>query len=307
MPIPTYDQFIEPLLRLLASSPEGIRARDAHEFAADALQVSEQDRAERLPSGKQAVYKNRVGWAHDRLKRAGLSESPRRGLWRLTSAGSDYARANPSPLSPDAVTRIAVGHLDVVLGSKKAKDPTFVGDPAPDSDGENPTASPDDRLEQALREIEESVSAELLESIANSSPQFFESLVLDLLHAMGYGTSRSSLKRVGGPNDAGIDGIISLDRLGLEKVYVQAKRWQNHVGRAEVQGFYGALAGQQATKGVFMTTSRYSKQAIEFADSVDKIVLVDGERMARHLIEFGVGVDHRVIKVPHLDADYFDD
>ena len=123
---------------------------------------------------------------------------------------------------------------------------------------------------------------------------------------MGYGTSRDALKRVGGIGDGGIDGIISLDRLGLEKVYVQAKRWQSTVGRPEVQGFYGALAGQRATKGVFITTSGYSKQAIEFAESVERIVLVDGPQLAKYMIEHGVGVSHRLVRIPETDSDYFE-
>jgi len=131
--------------------------------------------------------------------------------------------------------------------------------------------------------------------------------VLDLLHAMGYGTSRTDLQRVGGSGDGGIDGIISLDRLGLEKVYVQAKRWQNPVGRPEVQGFYGALAGQRANKGVFITTSTFTTQAVEFANSVERIVLVDGKRLTALMTEHGVGVSHRVLKVPKVDSDYFDE
>ena len=309
MSVPTYDQFIEPVLRLLEAHPEGVRARDAHDAAADVLGLSDSDKAERLPSGKQAVYKNRAGWAHDRLKRAGLSESPRRGYWQLTQRGFDYAREHPPPLSPEAVAEIAVGHLHVRLRSDSETTEETMGSAGLTSElgSQQISASPDDRLEQALGEIEESVAAELLESIGNSSPQFFETLVLDLLHAMGYGTSRSALKRVGGSGDSGIDGIISLDRLGLEKVYVQAKRWQNTVGRPEVQAFYGALAGQHATKGVFITTSSYTSQAIEFAASVEKIVLVDGAQLAKHLIEFAVGVDHRTIRVPKLDSDYFED
>jgi len=307
--VPTYDQFIEPVLRLLENNPDGIRARDAHDAAADALGLSDSDKAERLPSGKQAVYKNRAGWAHDRLKRAGLSESPRRGYWRLTQHGIAYARENPSPLSPEAVAEIAVGHLHVRLrlDSESPDETVEPSGTTSELGGQEISASPDDRLEQALGEIEESVAAELLESIGNSSPQFFETLVLDLLHAMGYGASRSALKRVGGSGDSGIDGIISLDRLGLEKVYVQAKRWQNTVGRPDVQAFYGALAGQHATKGVFITTSTYTSQAIAFAASVEKIVLVDGVQLAKHMIEFGIGVDHRIVRVPKLDSDYFED
>ena len=136
------------------------------------------------------------------------------------------------------------------------------------------------RLGLALEEIRRSVVAELLDTLATVTPAFFETLVLDLLHRMGYGANRADLQRVGGSGDAGIDGIISLDRLGLEKVYVQAKRWQGTVGRPEIQAFYGALAGQRAKKGVFITTSGYTAQALQFAQSVEGIVLVDGVRLA---------------------------
>jgi len=171
----------------------------------------------------------------------------------------------------------------------------------------SPVLSPDERLDGALLELNAAVGAELLELVMNNSPAFFEHLVLELLHAMGYGTSRTDLQRVGGSGDAGIDGIISLDRLGLEKVYVQAKRWQNSVGRPEVQGFYGALAGQRANKGVFITTSTFTAQAVEFANSVERIVLVDGAKLTELMIEHGVGVDHRTLKVPKVDSDYFEE
>jgi len=140
-------------------------------------------------------------------------------------------------------------------------------------------ASPDDRLGQALAELRQSAEAELLELLASVSPSFFETIVLDLLHRMGYGANRADLQRVGGSGDGGIDGVISLDRLGLEKVYVQAKRWQENIGRPHLQAFYGALAGQKAKKGVFITTSAYTGQALDFAKSVDGIVLIDGSRL----------------------------
>jgi restriction system protein len=144
--------------------------------------------------------------------------------------------------------------------------------------------------------------------IGESSPSFFENLVLDLLLAMGYGASRGSLQRVGGPGDGGIDGIISLDRLGLEKVYIQAKRWQASVGRPDVQAFYGALAGRRAKKGVFITTSGYTREAREFANTVsDTMVIVDGARLAALMIEHGVGVSHEPIRIARVDSDYFDD
>jgi len=168
-------------------------------------------------------------------------------------------------------------------------------------------ASPDDRLGEAIAELRRSVAAELLESLSAVSPKFFETIVLDLLHRMGYGASRADLQQVGGSGDGGIDGIISLDKLGLEKVYVQAKRWQQTVGRPEVQAFYGALAGQRANQGVFITTSSYTTQAVEFARSVERIVLVDGARLAELMIDHEVGVSSRTVKVPKLDTDYFDE
>jgi restriction system protein len=207
-------------------------------------------------------------------------------------------------LSPRDVEQLAIGFIDVRLRAASSVDslatPTLAQAPSA-------VSSPDDRLGEAVNELRRSVAAELLETLAAVSPSFFETIVLDLLHRMGYGASRADLQRVGGSSDGGIDGIISLDKLGLEKVYVQAKRWQQTVGRPEVQGFYGALAGQRANKGVFITTSGYTAQAIEFARSVERIVLVDGQRLAELMIDNEVGVSARTVKVPKIDSDYFDE
>lgn len=306
MAVPTYDKFIEPVLRCLAQRPDGAPAREIHDAAARILGVSEADRQELLPSGAQPIYKNRAGWAHDRLKRAGLSSSPRRGVWQLTEAGRAFVASHPDALSPTDAEQLAFGFMDVRLRQAH-------GEPAGSSVLEKPPAavpavsSPDDRLGEAVTELRRSVAAELLESLASVSPSFFETIVLDLLHRMGYGASRADLQRVGGSGDAGIDGIISLDKLGLEKVYVQAKRWQGTVGRPEVQAFYGALAGQRANKGVFITTSGYTAQAIEFARSVERIVLVDGPRLADLMIDHDVGVSARTVRIPKIDSDYFDE
>lgn len=307
MAVPTYDKFIEPLLRFLATRPGEVPAAEAHDAAATALGISEQDRQELLPSGTQPIYKNRAGWAHDRLKRAGLSRSPRRGYWHLTEDGRKFVASHPSPLTPKEVEQLAVGFMDVRLRPPPSGEPlAAVAIPQPLNQTAS-VASPDERLGEALSELRRSVAGELLETLASVSPSFFESIVLDLLHRMGYGASRSDLQRVGGSGDAGIDGIISLDKLGLEKVYVQAKRWQSVVGRPEIQAFYGALAGQRANKGVFITTSGYTAQAIEFARSVEHIVLVDGPRLAELMIDHEVGVSARTVKVPKLDSDYFDE
>ena len=308
MAVPTYDKFIEPILRYLAQSPGGALARDAYEAAAQALAISEVDRQELLPSGTQPIYKNRAGWAHDRLKRAGLSSSPRRGYWKLTEQGLAFANSHSASLSSKDVEQLAIGFMDVRL-----RPPAIEGalvSPGVMQQALSPVsaiASPDDRLGEAVAELRRSVSVELLETLATVSPSFFETIVLDLLHRMGYGASRADIQRVGGSGDGGIDGVISLDKLGLEKVYVQAKRWQQTVGRPEVQAFYGALAGQRANKGVFITTSGYTAQAIEFARSVERIVLVDGSRLAELMMDYEVGVSSRTVKVPKIDSDYFDE
>ncbi|MFY7857896.1 MAG: restriction endonuclease [Rubrivivax sp.] len=304
MAVPTYDRFIEPLLRFLASQPDAVPAREAHEAVAALLGLTPEDKQEMLPSGAQLMYKNRAGWAHDRLKRAGLSLSPRRGYWKLSDAGKAFIAQHPGPLSAEKVEELAIGFVGVSLKSSTTSTGPLGQTPVAESSA---VSSPDDRLAQALSELRSSVAGELLETLASVSPTYFESIVLDLLHRMGYGASRSDLQRVGGVGDGGIDGVIALDRLGLEKVYVQAKRWQNVVGRPEIQAFYGALAGQKAKKGVFITTSGYTAQAIEFARSVDGIVLIDGARLADLMIENEVGVSARTVKVPKLDSDYFDE
>ncbi len=258
-----------------------------------------------LASGTQQVYKNRAGWAHDRLKRAGLSSSPKRGFWKLTAEGSTFVKAHAAPLSPDVTQKLAMDFIGVKLklpGS--AEEPSVSTPPAAPVPA---VASPDDQLEIAVSELRKSAASELLEILTAVSPAFFERVVLDLLHEMGYGANRADLQQVGGPGDAGIDGVISLDRLGLEKVYVQAKRWQENISRPHLQAFYGALAGQKARKGVFITTSLFSNQAREYARSVEGIVLIDGPRLAGLMIDFGVGVSARVVKIPKIDSDYFDE
>jgi restriction system protein len=304
MTIPTYDHFIEPVLRILAGVPDGALTRDVYEAAANAMHLTDDERAEMLPSQTQQIYKNRIGWAHDRLKRAGLSSSSRRGLWCLTEEGLQFALGHPQPLSSEQVSELAVGYMDVRLKTASSSETVNTENSI---EIQSNTASPEERLGEAVREMRESIAADLLETLSKVSPTFFETIVLDLLHKMGYGANRNDLQRVGGSGDAGIDGVISLDKLGLEKVYVQAKRWQSSVGRPEIQGFYGALAGQRATKGVFITTSAYTAQAVDFARSVERIVLVDGIKLAELMIDHEVGVSSRIVKIPKFDSDYFED
>jgi restriction system protein len=302
MPVPTYDQFIEPLLRYLATHSDGAAIADVYEALANEMKLTAEDRAEMLPSGAQAVYKNRIGWAQDRLKRAGLSSSPRRGFWELTSEGLSFAAKNKS-ISEDELERLASVARTSRLNPRKDA-PTDIPSapvlPTTTSD----KSSPEERIESALSELRESVARDLLENVGRAPPEFFEQLVLDLLHAMGYGTSRSDLQRVGGSGDGGIDGIISLDRLGLEKVYIQAKRWKNMVGSPEIQGFMGALQLQGASKGVFITTSAFTKEAKQAAAKArGSIVLVNGEQLSELMMDHDVGVSHKPLRVPKVDND----
>jgi restriction system protein len=301
--IPTYDQIIEPLLRYLAQHQEPVPTRDAYTALADRLGLSESERQELLPSRQQAVYQNRIGWAHDRLKRAGLSASPSRSMWQLTEQGRKFVAEHPRPLTPEHVEQLA--HVD---RDTRLRPIEITTQPRPTTDKAATHQSPDERIDAALAELREQTASELLDRLLEQTPAFFEQVVLDLLHALGYGTSRADLARVGKTGDGGIDGIISLDRLGLEKVYVQAKRWQNTVGRPDVQSFFGALAGRRATKGVVITTSTFSREAREFAESVsDKIVLVDGARLTELMMDHGVGVQHKSIQIPRVDSDYFEE
>jgi len=305
MSVPTYDQFIEPILRFLASKPDGSPTHEVHEAAAAALGLTAEQKQKLISSG-QPTYKNRANWAHDRLKRAGLSTSERRGYWKLTDKGHAFAAEHSTPLPSDTVAHLAVDYLAVKLkagensvGTESAADDDIVDSPV--------TMSPDDRLEQALKELRAATAASLIERLLQVSPTRFELIVLDVLHSLGYGASRDDVRRVGGSGDGGIDGVIALDKLGLDKVYVQAKRWQGSVGRVEVQNFYGALAGQKAKRGVFITTSTFNSNAIEYGKSVEGIVLVDGLELVGLMMDHEVGVSSRALKIPKLDSDYFDD
>jgi len=298
MAIPSYDSCIYPLLQTLAAYPDGARVSELQDRTADRLGLSAEERAEILPSGAQMVFRNRIGWAHDRLKRQQLSESPRRGWWRITPTGRLFLAAHPDGI--DDALRLRLARLSV----------TDNGDMASHSATDSvPDSSPEERIDAAVKELHDSVARDLLEHIGQCTPAFFERLVLDLLHALGYGVSRSDLRQTGGPGDGGIDGIIALDRLGLEKVYVQAKRWQNTIGSPQLHEFYGALAARKARKGVFITTSDFSTQAREFSRSVaDGIVLVNGADLARFMIETGVGVTvKRQVHIVSIDSDYFED
>lgn len=297
--VPISEAYYHALLSELARHPGGMRRREIFELVADAMGLTAEQRAQRLPSGG-LRFRQRIGWSLNMLKVAGYVEPAASGVWRLSEPGRELLASFPDRL-PEEVTR------RITRESRSTPGPGGAGEGPAEPPAVNPE-TPEERIDTAVREIRQAVARDLLERISQAPPSFFEELVLDLLHALGYGTSTEDLQRVGGSGDGGIDGIISLDRLGFEKVYVQAKRWQGSVGRPEVQGFFGALAGRRAKKGVFITTSTFSKDALEFGRQVsDSVVLIDGNRLTELMIEAGVGVSHREVKIPKVDGDYFDD
>ena len=300
--IPQPSGFFGAILRVVAQSPDGVLRGDIYELVADSLRLTPAQRAERLPKGAQAFrYRHRIGWSLNMLKVAGYVEAPLRGVWRLTPRGQELLAANPTNFSDSLMRSINKEARNAIRAD--ASEETAVEQPV------SPTQqTPEERIDAAVKELEEAVARELLERISQAPPVFFEELVLELLHALGYGTSEEDLSRVGGPGDAGIDGVISLDKLGFEKVYIQAKRWQGSVGRPEVQTFFGALAGRRAKKGVFITTSKFTREAHDYGQQVsESVVLIDGIRLTALMIEYGVGVTHhRTIKLPRVDGDYFE-
>jgi restriction system protein len=299
--LPKFYEFIDPLLRVLCEHPAGIKTAEAYEEVADRVGLSEEEKSEMIPSGQQATYKNRIGWAHDRLKRASLSESADWGIWQITEKGEELVSEYENHLPEKVIDRIArpqEGDGEKQTGMEETSEPAAQDE-----------MTPDERIDGAVKELNDSVSSELLKIIKSRSPEVFEHLVLDVLQAMGYGTGEKAIDHRGGSHDGGIDGVISLDRLGLEKIYIQAKRWDsNTVGRPDLQQFYGALSERHATKGVFITTSNFSKSAVDFADGIsDSIVLIDGDELTDLMLEHGVGVrSERTVQVVDINRDYFE-
>lgn len=271
----------------------------ANRRGAKALGLTDEQKALRIPSGRSQVYRHRSGWALNLMKNAGLVESSARNNWAITESGRRYLIEHPTELTSADVTEL----------SKLAKSEVGGSDNVPESLPEpQDELTPLEQIQVGLQALQRSIADEILLRLRGADPTFFEQVVLDVLHKMGYGATRDALQQTGRSGDGGIDGIISLDRLGLEKIYVQAKRWQDTVGRPTVQAFFGALSGRRATRGVLITTSSFSREAREYAASVsDSLVLVSGQRLAQLMIEAGVGVSLEVLHIPEIDSDYFSD
>lgn len=299
MPIPDYQTTMLPFLRLVSDGSEH-SLRDTIEALAGEFKLTDEERRELLPSGQQEVFVNRVGWARTYLKKAGLLQSTRRGFFQITDRGLK--------LLSQKMERIDGKVLDQFPEFRAFKELRK----QPVVNGENEeleqNRTPEEVLERAYQNLRSDLAADLLAQIKQSPPAFFERLVVELLVKMGYGGSRKDAGRaIGKRGDEGIDGIIKEDRLGLDIIYIQAKRWDGTVGRPEIQKFAGALQGQRARKGIFITTSEFSRDAHDYATRIDsKIVLIDGEQLAQMLIDHNIGVAPVAsYEIKRVDLDYF--
>lgn len=302
---PTWDEFLRPLLDLAGKEP--IMRRTGVQKIADHFNFSEEIRNHKLKSG-QSQIQNRAGWAMSALVKAEFIEKhpTEKFTYQITNKGRKYLKQHQGPITDEDLKSIEGYEEAWEEASRKRQEAKEI---AP-TIAKIENSTPDDLIESAVRELDGELRTSLLEQLLNSDPYNFEQIVIDVLVAMGYGGSREEAAQVTKKsNDGGIDGIINEDRLGLDVIYVQAKRWQHNIGRKEIQSFVGALAGYQAQKGIFITTSDFIQNAIDYANSVSqKVILIDGPRLADLMIEHNVGVSTvRTIELKRLDSDYFED
>jgi restriction system protein len=300
MAIPDFQSIMLPLLRLLSDGKEH-SSQECIRTLADYYNLTEKERTEPLPSGKGILFNNRVAWGLAHMFKAGLLQRPKRAHYQLTDRGREVLASK--------LDKISLKYLDQFpehIAFRKHADSQESETSKPSQS--LPADTPEEALESAHQELKETLASDIIQAIMQCSPEFFERLVVDVLVRMGYGGSRKEAgQAVGKAGDGGIDGIIKEDRLGLDIIYIQAKRWENVVGSPEIQKFAGALLGNHAKKGIFITTSSFTKGAIEYVSHIEgKIILIDGPRLADLMIEHNVGTTTvATYEVKRLDSDYF--
>lgn len=305
MPIPDYQSLMLPLLVVAAEGE--IRSPVAVNRIADQLGLTEDERSEMLPSGRQPLLYNRIHWAKFYMSKAGLIESPQRGVFIATQAGKDLLADHP--------TRIDVEMLKSYPAFLEFQQSSTSKQSVEDNQDATTAATissvtPEEQIDAAHAVLSSALRADILARVLDQTPTFFERVIVELLVAMGYGGSHeNAAMRLGKSGDGGIDGIVDEDRLGLDRIYIQAKRYAVHssIGRPEIQGFVGSLVGLGASKGVFVTTSTFSAPAVEFVKGLQqRVILIDGARLTELMVEFGVGVRvNRIVEVKRLDEDFF--
>jgi len=307
MAVPDYQSVMLPLLQFAAKEGGEISTSEAVDALAKEMGLTEDDLKEMLPSGIQSTFVNRVGWASTYMKKAGLLEATRRGFYQITDRGKDLLKKQPNTINVKLLKQ-----YPEFLEFQQLKG-TRSGDQGVESKrtSDISMATPSEALESAYENLRDELADELLNKLRKISPSFFERVVVELLVKMGYGGSRADAgKAIGKSGDGGIDGIIKEDKLGLDVVYIQAKRWENNpVGRPDVMQFAGALQAQRANKGIFITTSRFTDDARIYVSQIgSKIVLIDGEQLTNLMIEHDVGVSTvSLYPVKKIDSDYFEE
>nr|VFJ87397.1 MAG: restriction system protein [Candidatus Kentron sp. H]VFJ88965.1 MAG: restriction system protein [Candidatus Kentron sp. H]VFJ95704.1 MAG: restriction system protein [Candidatus Kentron sp. H] len=307
MAIPDYQALMLPLLRFAAGKDDETSTGEAVEILAKELGQSEEDLKTMLPSGLQPRFSNRVGWAATYMKKAGLLQATRRGHYRITPRGRSLLDSKPETIDVKRLLQypefVEFRQLKGTRSGDKEIPSTEIPDTSP--------VTPSEALEGAYEDLRGELAHELLGRLKKTSPSFFERVVVELLVKMGYGGSRADAgKAIGKSGDGGIDGIIKEDKLGLDVVYIQAKRWDSTpVGSPDVMQFAGALQAQRASKGIFMTTSRFTEEARNYVSRIgSKIVLIDGDRLTGLMIDHDVGVSTiSSYPVKKIDSDYFDE
>ena len=300
MAVPSYQDFMLPTLKLIADNCEH-KSRDIVERVADVLNLTDEDKQEKLPSQTQATYYNRAMWARTYLKKAGLLNYPARGVIRITQRGLDLLNTNPDKITKDSLMQYdEFREFQNTVNTEQNN--------SLNSENVEEQKTPDELIAEAKAILTSHLEADLLTRVLENSPTFFEELVAKLLLKMGYGGSENDiLQNRGKSGDEGIDGIIKQDVLGLDKIYIQAKRWSGNVSRPEVQKFVGAVHGQNASRGVFITTSSFTNEAKEYANNINSnIILVDGKLLTKLMIEYNVGVQIKdTIQIKKIDEDFF--
>lgn len=303
MTVPTWDEFMVPVPRVLLDG-EVRKRRDLYVMVAEAETLTEEETSETLASG-QLKYQNRIGWATSYLTRVNALERPARGHYVITDTGRQLLADHPDGVTEKDLRALAgdpnAPHTWYALKAMETDKASF---------GAQGELDPTEQMETGVAQIHADVASDLLTRLHDNDPSFFEQAVLDLLIAMGYGGAEGRASRTQLSNDGGIDGIVDQDALGLSRIYVQAKRYalDSSVGRPEIQAFVGALQGNQANQGVFITSGRFSTGAQQYATNLPtRIILIDGERLAALMIRYGVGVQtKRTVKIVEVDEDFFE-
>jgi restriction system protein len=301
MSIPDYQTIMLPLLQYLADKKER-SSQETFDALAKVFGLNEQERKELLPSGNQTIFMNRIAWAKTYLKKTGFIGSPKRGYYSITMRGLNELKKNP-----DNIDNKYLSQFPEFADFVKTR---VLRQPPDNENTDDNKKTPEENIEDNYQQVRNALSIDVLDKVKQCSPSFFEKLVVELLLKMGYGGSKQEAgKIIGKSGDGGIDGIIKEDKLGLDTIYIQAKRWDGTIGRPEIQKFAGALQGQRARKGVFITTSKFTQEAIDYASIIEnKLILVDGNTLSDLMIDYDIGVSTvNAYLIKKIDSDYFID